>query len=179
MAPPEPLAQSAPRPHPIRDLDLPGLGVAGVGAVLLLVAFSGIGWYRISGKNAGVGTMHKDAANHNAHLAYAFFGWLGWLLVAAAIVGSVLACLYTGRMRRLLLGPAALVLGVVGIGLTLAALQDLVDRAREQGYSVSVWLYNESGLYLALLGFALTGVAATLRPAWQLTRRLAAHTSQR
>ncbi len=148
---------------PGRSVNGVGLGIAGLAAVLLVIAFSALSWYDLSGQSVSATGLHDRASRVHASFAGAFFGGVDWLLVVGAVVAAVLGNLPTGRaapwLRR-----AAVLIGAFSILLTVAALGELWDKARQRGESnVGVWQHAGAGLGLALCGFALAGVAGTVR----------------
>lgn len=140
------------------------LGTASLGGLLLIIAFSGIPWYRI-GSPISVGDLNKGASSVHAGLAEAFFGGLDWVFILAATALAILASLPFGQkitwLRWTAFGVAAL-----GLVLMLTALNDLWTTARKQGVvptDAGVWAHNSAGLGLACWGFLLVGVAGFLR----------------
>ncbi len=140
-----------------------GLGIAGLAAVLLIIAFTGLSWYDLPGQSLSAAGLHDRASRVGASFAATFFGGVDWLLIVGAVAAAVLGNLPTGRaapwLRR-----AVVLIGAFSILLTVAALGELWDKARQLGESnVGVWQHTDTGLGLALLGFALAGVAGTVR----------------
>lgn len=169
--PPQQPSWSAPAPYPDapaptgrrafgRSVSWFGLGVAALGGLLLLIAFTGVAWYRQGGGSANVSQLSDGASSVNAGLADAYFGGLDWLLIIAVVACGALACLRIGRAARTL-ARLGLFLSVAGIGLTLGALAQLWDKTNSSDFGV--FKHTASGLWLALVGFFLAGIAGLFR----------------
>ncbi len=173
---PPPRAEPTPERHsPTRDLPRPprrqlvspswvGVGVAALGGLLLLIAFSGVAWYSRGDTTTNVHKLTAIASKHpDAGLAHAYFGGLCWLLILAVVAFGVAACLLTGPVSRIL-ALVALLLGIVGIWATLTALEPIKAALRSVGYrQVGIFKYTSIGLWFALAGFVLAGMAGLFR----------------
>jgi hypothetical protein len=147
------------RPRGGRSVSRLGLGTAALGGLLLVIAFSGVGWYRISGESGGAGDLGKGASTLKAGLADVWFRGLDWLVVVALIVCAVGAGLLAGATARVL-ARVAVSLAVVGLGLTIGGLAQLWQKVEDTGVSdVGVFQNTKAGLWLALVGFVLAGLA--------------------
>jgi hypothetical protein len=155
-----------PRPASGQSVNFLGLGIAGLGALLLIIAFSGVSWYKDShtGETANVSQLQNGAAQTHAAFAEAFFNGLGWLLIVATVAAGVLACLPVGPAQNWL-RRGAVALGLFSIALMLVALDDLWTKVRDvTGQTdVGVWSHTDTGLGLALWGFALAGCGGLIR----------------
>jgi hypothetical protein len=164
--PHHPPGTSGPRPRSAQSVNVLGLGIAGLGALLLIIAFSGVSWYKDSnsGATANVSQLQDGATQAHATFAEAFFSGLGWLLIVATVAAGVLACLPIGPAQNWL-RRGAVALGLFSIALMLVALDDLWTKVRDvTGQTdVGVWSHTDSGLGLALWGFALAGCGGLVR----------------
>jgi Caspase domain len=168
--PPQPFAAPASyRPRPaaatafIRSVSWIGVGAAAVGGVLLVIAFSGATWYAGDGQTVSAHDLNTLASAVRAGPAHAYFGGWDWPLVLAVIGCGIGACLVPGHGSRLL-ARLGLVLGVVGIGVTVGALAQMWHAAEQHGTSdVGVFKHTADGLWLALVGYLLAGIAGLLR----------------
>jgi hypothetical protein len=147
------------RPRGGRSVSRFGVGTAALGGLLLVVAFSGVGWYRISGESGGAGDLGKGASTLKAGLADVWFRGLDWLVVVALILCAVGAGLLAGATATVL-ARVAVSLAVVGLGLTIGGLAQLWAKLEDTGVSdVGVFQNTKAGLWLALVGFVLAGLA--------------------
>jgi hypothetical protein len=154
---------SAGRPAFGRSASWFGVGVAALGGLLLVIAFSGVGWYKINGDTGSAGDLSTLASSVHAGLADAYFGGLDWLLIVAIVGCGAVACLQSGGAARIL-ARLGLFLGVVSIGLMMGALAQLWIKAEHNGLSdVGVFKHTASGFWLALVGFVLAGIAGLFR----------------
>ena len=173
-------------------LGVPGLIVAGAGAVLVLIAFTELKWLRKGDKGSFFAdtkdtTFHKihngfNQINHQLPKQYqndlhtgvgpSYFSWLGWLLFGVAVVLAVLAVLpNTGARIGRLLGP---LVALVAIGLTFwaidlvritGALKDQIAQAGQKVPSYGDYLSHANiGFWFAVGGFLLLGIGALLGP---------------
>jgi hypothetical protein len=115
-------------------------GVIAAGAVVLITSF--LPWYGSSGKVAGFGF----SATRSGWAT--FLGILAILLLVAA-AGFVLATrAFAVRAPQMPVGPAALVVGLAGLGTALLLIRLLsYDRASGGGISVG----PKIGIFIALL----------------------------
>lgn len=151
--------------QPREKVGIIGLALAVVGAVLLILSFTTLNWYKPPGGKFS--DLHDAAKAADAGLAKAFSGWLAWVLVALVIITAVLANLPIGGMA-LTFRIIAPVLGILGIVLTLLALNNywskVKDAAQAQGIDVGIFNHSEIGLYFALAGFLIAGIAGVFGP---------------
>jgi hypothetical protein len=160
-----------------------------VGAALIVVADTVLRWFRDThgsafgggAKETTFAKLHDEldaldklvssnpAASHIVHFGVSvqYFDWLGWVLLAAAVVLGLLAIAPIGPSAvgvRVL----AVLAGLAGIGLTLWAL-DLVRTDASVGnnlaHSYGWYLSHTSwGAWAALLGFLLVTLGAVMGP---------------
>jgi hypothetical protein len=156
---------AGPRRVAAKSANVIGLCIAGLGALLLLIAFAGVDWYAIPGdtSSTSVSAMHAGASSAGASFASTFFGGLDWLLIVVTVGAAVLACLPIGKAATWLRWTAA-GLALFTVVLMIAALDDLWGKARDLGATgVGVWDHTGTGLGLALWGFILVGCAGFIR----------------
>jgi hypothetical protein len=182
-----PAGPPAPAYQPRRSFGVSSIvavfGAAGVGT-----AFTVLQWFRKNYNSVGGGgskvtfhDIHNTLDGLETKLAHSpfggfidlgfsptFFGWLGWALLAVAVVGAALAVspLGTGAVR-----VAGAFAGAVGAGLTAWNLQlfrvnaDVGSRSARVPDGYLDWLKHTSfGAWAALAGFLLLGVAAAIGP---------------
>jgi hypothetical protein len=141
-----------------------GLIGAVVGAALLILGFTALAWYRIAGQDVKFSDLHRSLNQPGAPgLAKAYFGWLGWVLLAVVVVSALLASLPMGS-AALMFRIVAPVAGAVGIVVTLLALNNYWDKANNVLGDVGVFKRSAVGLYLTLVGFLIAGVAGVFGP---------------
>lgn len=149
-----------------------GLVGAAVGAILLIVGATALAWYKIRGQNGKFSDLHTDIKDApgaaGLGLAKAYFGWLAWVLLALVIIAAVLANLPIGS-TSLVFRIVAPVIGVLGLGLTLLALNNYWDKLKDQFQSVGIddvgiFKHSQIGMYLMLAGFLIAGVAGVFGP---------------
>lgn len=135
-----------------------------VGAVLLIVSFTALAWYRIGGRYTAFSDFHRGLSQPDAPgFPKEYFGWLGWLLLVIVIVSAVLARLPIGSAATTfrILAPVA---GIVGIVVTLLALNNFWDRANRAINQFGIFKHSTAGLYIALIGFLVAGLAGLCAP---------------
>jgi hypothetical protein len=136
-----------------------GATFAGIGGVLLIIAFTAVDWISQGGSST-FSDIH-DALKANpagaSGVATTYFSWLGWVLLIVVIVVAIAATLPTpasGPLRAL-----GAVIAAAAIALTFFALQ-ISDGV---AYS-SVIKHASIGFYLAVGGFLLAGIGALIGP---------------
>jgi hypothetical protein len=157
-----------------RSFGVVGAVLTIVGAALCIVAFTATNWFKIAGETGDFSDSRKaldrlDDINAAGTLPHAYFGWLAWVLLAAAAVIALLANLPTPASAPLR-GFGALI-AVAGIAFTLLAVK-LISResiARQADLPVSYgdWLKNaakQPSLYVALGGFLLIAIGSLIGP---------------
>ncbi len=136
-----------------------GATLAGIGAVLLVIAFTAVNW-RGGAASSTFGDLGNTldvngAANGVAHN---YFGWLGWLLAVLVVTVAILANLPSAAS-----GPLR-ALGAVGaaaaIAVTFFAINLYSDHSGYFDYLKDARL----GFYFALAGFLLAGIGAMVGP---------------
>ncbi len=172
-----------------------GLVLAAIAAVLGILSLFVLGWYRDNyssvsgGQNSSSGSkfskihdvlnlaQHQIDANPTAGkyihfgIAPTYFGWLGYLLIAAAVVLAIISALPTGGAVMLFKVLTAIV-ALAGIGLTLwaidlvtfdAALRSQLGPNSPSGYGD--WIKHTSfGAWAMGVAFLLCLVAALIPP---------------
>jgi hypothetical protein len=169
-------------------LGVPGLILALVGAALLLVSFLAVNWFTTANDSAFGGNAHfSDIHDHlgtikaesqglaePTWIASAYFGWLGWLLLALTIVLAILANLPARGLSGLGRG-LGLLAALVGIGLTFWAIKLLTltsaasqlpgaERSQIDAFDSYSYYWNHVGIgfWLAVAGFVVAGVGAAI-----------------
>jgi hypothetical protein len=172
-----------------------GLVLAAIAAVLGILSLFVLGWYRDNyssvsgGQNASssskfskihdvlTNAQHQIDANPRVgnfiHLGISptYFGWLGYLLIVAAVVLAVISALPTGGAVMLFKVLTAIV-SLAGIGITLwainlvsfdAALRSQLGSNTPSGYGD--WIKHTSfGAWAMGLAFLLCLIAALIPP---------------
>jgi hypothetical protein len=147
---------SAPRAQ--RPFGVPGLALAVVGGVLLVVAFTGASWFSQSGVSLKFHYLKTTVGHGGATgVADAYFSWAAWVVfvvaVAAALIGNVAGPPST--VARV----AGIVLGVGGVALSFVAVR--VDYGQSYTYFLK---HAGPGFYLAAGGYLLVAVASGIGP---------------
>jgi hypothetical protein len=146
-----PPARERPRVRP----GLLGSALALSGAVLLLVSFTAVTWLSDLGpaRFADIRELLDSNGDHVAALSKAYFGWLGWALLIAAVVTALVANLSraTGNGVRAL----SAVIGVLGMALTFLAIKFTAEGAYGEYLK-----HAAVGFYLAIGGFLLAAAGA-------------------
>lgn len=143
-----------------------GLAGAAVGAILLIIGFTALKWYDIGGQEFKVNDLRKSLDRSGAPgFPKAYFSWLGWALLVLVVIAAVLASLPIGP-SAVIFRTVAPVLGVVGIVITLLALNNYWDKAQDANPGLDLGLVKHSavGLYVTLAGFLIAGVAGVFGP---------------
>jgi hypothetical protein len=151
----------------------PGIAVMVVGAVLLLLSFTALAWYKTP-KATGdtVGKITFSALHHNLTsfpeqgrpaASVAYFGWLAWVLLLVLIVVAFGANLPNKASDGLrLLG---FFLGLVGIAVTYYTLSRYAEATHDLfGTSSGALDSADLGIWAALGGYLLAGIGAALGP---------------
>jgi hypothetical protein len=169
-----------------RAFGVPGAALVVIGAILGVLAFTVLGWFR--NKVGDVGSSSKstfskvhdalDNAQNQAKelhvskylhfgISPTYFSWLAWVLLAAAVVLGLLAVSSagTGAVRGL-----AVLVGLAGAGLTIWAL-DLVEFDRGlpgepsnlPGFTDYI-KHSGFGAWAAVAAFLLITIGAAIGP---------------
>jgi hypothetical protein len=146
-------------PGPSQTFGWTAFGVSAVGIVLVLVSFTALVWERQARLKfvdlRNLIDRIKVVGKPQLHpLATAYFSWLAWLLLFAVALCAVLAATPTisGPFRVItpLVAAAAIALTFVAIDVTYGVpYRDSIKDTR-------------AGFYLAIAGFLIAGVGATL-----------------
>jgi hypothetical protein len=136
-----------------------GATFAGIGAVLLIIAFTAVDWLGNGGPST-FGDLH-DALSPKppgaAGLAATYFSWLAWVLLIVVVLVAIAATLPTpasGPLRAL-----GAIIAAAAIALTFFAIQ------LSSGVAYSSFIKHASiGFYLAIAGFLLAGIGALAGP---------------
>jgi hypothetical protein len=134
-----------------------GVVFVGVGAILLIIAFTALNWGRNNGTSFS--DLHRvlDRVTGLSGLSTAYFGWLAWTLAIVLIVVGVAANLpspASGPLRAL-----GGIVGAAGIAFTFLAL----DFGAGTSYADTL-KGARFGFYFALAGFLLAGIGALIGP---------------
>lgn len=138
-----------------------GATLAGIGAVLLVIAFTAVQWFSAFGIGSGTFPDVHDGldagSSQAAGVADSYFSWLAWLLAIVAVVVAIVANLpspASGPLRALgaVIAAAAIAISFFAIKLgTTGAYTDYLKHAR-------------LGFYFAVAGFLLVGIGALIGP---------------
>ncbi len=139
-----------------------GATLAGIGGVLLVIAFTALDWLSVRGSSTfgDLGdTLDVNGAANG--LARNYFSWLGWLLLVLVVGVAILANLpspASGPLQALgAVGAAA------GVAITFFAINLYSD-----GQAYTEYLkHARLGFYFALAGFVLAGIGALVGPTKQ------------
>ena len=141
-----------------------GLLGAAVGAAALIVGFTALAWYRIADHDIKFRDIHRTLDQPGVPaLPKAYFGWLGWVLVAVVVVSAALASLPIGSLA-LTFRIVAPVAGIIGMVVTLLALSSYWDNTRSFLADVGDFKHGAVGLYVTLIGFLVAGLAGIFGP---------------
>lgn len=137
-----------------------GTTVAGVGAVLLIVALTAVDWFSQGGVSLSFSEVHDRVSADSAAasgMASAYFSWLAWTLTIVGVIVAVAANLPS---------PAAGPLRALGAILAAAAIAFTFLAIRlATGGSYSDYISHASvGFYMAVVGFLLVGIGALIGP---------------
>jgi hypothetical protein len=141
-----------------------------VGAAVVLVSFTSLDWYAGSqGADAVHGIGFSDLHHNLASLVMvpaatkAYFAWLAWVLLILVIVVALVANLPVVASNGLrVLG---LFLGLVGAAFTYYALAEYIQALHDQGAQPGGVLdHARAGIWLAMGGYVLAGLGASLGP---------------
>jgi hypothetical protein len=150
-------------PGPSQTFGTAGALLALLGTVLVAVALTAANWFNDSHTRPSNFRATFDALESAAaQPAKAYFTWLGWVLLAAALLAALIAVVPTiGTAFRViapLLAVAAIVLTFLAIKLTRS-----VDIAGFPTYG-DYLKHARLGFYLAVVGFALIGAGGAIGP---------------
>ena len=150
--------------QPRQTVGIVGLIVAVVGAIVLISGFF-LNWYSAGGDHLKFSDLHKSLDGPGAPgFPKAYFGWLAWVLLALVIIAAVLANLPIGS-SALIFRIVAPIIGLLGLAITLLALNSYWDKAKDAGATdVGIFKHSAIGLYLTLAGFVIAGVAGVFGP---------------
>ncbi len=141
-----------------------GIAVAAVGALLLILGISALDWYSAEGDKIKLSDVHDGAKQIDAGLMKAYGGFLVWILLVLVVVSAVVASLPIGS-PAVAFRIVAPVLGLLGVVITLIALNSFWSKAKDAGSTdVGIFKHSAIGLYLTLLGFLVAGVAGVFGP---------------
>lgn len=164
-------APAATRPLPgSRRVGTLGMAFTAVGGLMVVFAFTSLGWYRGEGGvdsvgSIGFGELHAQTRSFDApQLARDYFGWFSWLVLLATIglgIEANLPSRSSGVFKFF-----GFVAGVTGAAVTYFALRSLWG-ALADGYGADVGVFRHTavGLWMALAGFVVCGLGAALGPA--------------
>jgi ABC-type branched-subunit amino acid transport system permease subunit len=136
----------------------PGLPMTVIGLVIGLVGLGSATWFSPTNLNATLAdTSATFQGSGLAPLATAYLGWLSWVLFAAAVLTSGLGA----YLRSAALAWAGLVVGLVGLVLTLVTLYDVSSVGASQNFDSATgpWQNLGSGGWLACAAFFLLACA--------------------
>jgi hypothetical protein len=156
---------SAPPPSPYvstatgQRFGIVGAAVALVGAALVVVAFTAVNWYNHLPFRSHLDDLRKIADHSDVvtGVAKAYFTWLGWVLLAAAVVATLVAVLPNPAANAF--RALGLIIGLAGAGLAFWAIKFDSDT----GYSQFI-KHARAGFYLTVGGFLLLAIGAAFGP---------------
>ena len=135
-----------------------GIVLAVVGAVAVIVSFTALEWFHEFGKAKFSDLADATGSRTGATgIATAYFGWLAWVLLVAALLAAIVANLPTpasGALR-----PLGALLGLAGAGLTFWAIKF----AHFGGYTEFL-KRADLGFYVAVGGFVLIAIGSMIGP---------------
>ena len=157
-----PATSSYAGPAPARGIGIVGLVLAVAGAVAGVIALTALKWFtslnQVGGK-AHFSDIHKliqNVVGSNATgFGKAYFSWVAWALLAAAVVFAIVANLPTpasGLFRAL-----GVIFSLAGIGLSFWG----IDFAHHIGYSDFI-KHATVGFYVFLGAFVLTLIGSVI-----------------
>ena len=104
----------------------------------------------------------------DAGMAPAFFGWLGWTVLAVAVIAAAVATSKAGNAITRIIGVVAGLAGVVltAINLQLFTVDSRLSDINEDIPTTYMWWLKHSsfGAWAAGLGFLLLAVASAIGP---------------
>ena len=135
-----------------------GTVIAGVGAIACVVAFTALEWFHEfdKAKFSDLADATGDRVGATG-IATVYFGWLAWVLLAAAAIAAVAGNLPTSASSAA--RPLGAVLGLAGVGATFWA----VKFAHFGGYTEFL-KRADIGFYVAAGGFLLITIGAVMGP---------------
>jgi hypothetical protein len=151
----------------------PGIGLMVIGALLLLLSFTRLEWYKTpKATGDSVAKITFSELHHNLNsfpdqgrpaASVAYFGWLAWVLLIALIFVAFAANLPTKASDGLrMLG---FFLGLVGVAVTYYTLSRYAEATHDLFGTSSGALDNaDLGIWCALGGYLLAGVGGALGP---------------
>ena len=138
-----------------------GATLAGIGFILLIIAFTAVTWTKQGGISASFGDVGTtlDNSSNAAGVASTYFGWLAWTLAVVGVIVAVAANLpspASGPLRALgaVLAAAAIAFSFLAVKLTNSTTIGYFDYFK----------HLNVGFYLAILGFLLMGIGALVGP---------------
>ncbi len=156
---------SAPPPSPYvsttsgQTFGIVGAALALVGAVLGVISLTAVKWFSDTGK-AHFSDIHdivKALGSEGTGMGKVYFGWLAWVLLAAAVVTALLANLPSSASAAL--RSLGVLVSLVGIGLTFLGIKF----ATNTKYS-DFLKHANVGFYLVLGAFLLTAIGSAIGP---------------
>jgi hypothetical protein len=140
-----------------------------VGTAFAVFAFTAVDWFYGS-QSSSYSSVHKAinaaklAGVGSPPIARAYFSWLAWVLLAVAVICTLLAATPT------IAGPfriAGVVVAVAGVVITFIAIKVFNDSALLGSAYRGYWSYLKHArlaFYLAVAGFVLIGAGAAIGP---------------
>jgi hypothetical protein len=155
-----------PQPPPPLAFGTVPAGLAGLGALLVVVSLLGLPWFALEGQSLTTGDIRgllDDYGDLASGLAVAYFSWLSWLLLVVAAGSAVAAALPNAGLSLAfrIAGPITsgfavlLTVGAIELKNSIYASDDDYSR-----YFDSV----SAGFWTALIGFVLIGAAGIIGP---------------
>ncbi|MDQ2796795.1 MAG: hypothetical protein M3Y06_06485, partial [Actinomycetota bacterium] len=143
--------------------------LAVVGAILGVIAFTAPAWFSGTA-NSKFSDIHKiltapETKTYATTISRYYFGWLGWVLLAAAVATAILAVLPgIGSVFRII----APIVAVAGLVITFIAIKFFNDKAAtvsSQFSSYSTYLkHARLGFWLTVGAFVLLAIGGALGP---------------
>jgi hypothetical protein len=141
------------------------IGVVGsllalIGAAAIIVAFTAVDWFSGFGGHSHFSDLHDiTKGGGSTGIAKAYFGWLGWVLLAATVLLALGANIPSPAAT--VLRPLGAIVGLASVGLTFWALK--FESGSRPGYSEYL-KHARIGFYLAAAGFLVAAIGAMIGP---------------
>jgi hypothetical protein len=157
----------APASTKVPAVGVVALVLAGVGAILGIIAFTAVDWYSGTGpsKFSDVRDVVTNAQTkpYAASVAKVYFGWLAWVLLAVVVIAAVLAAIPSVSAPFRAVGVLAAVGSIV---LTFIAVKFFNSKAAQissefRGYSTYL-KHARVGFWMAVAAFLIAGIGAAI-----------------
>jgi hypothetical protein len=146
-----------------RGFGIVGMVLAVLGAIACVISFTALTWFEEAdpGKFSDISDIVTKDHVGATGMATVYFGWLAWVLLAAALILAILANLPNAGSAAL--RPLGVLVALAGVGATFWA----IDAYHGPAYTQFLKTADE-GFYVAVGGFLLIAIGAMVGP----TRRV-------